>query len=101
MGFTGPARPSRPTILKFRKTHISVAVMCGWLTTISNLPGRRSPPWRHAGVIHMVGGGVRNHLLCQLTADACGLPVIAGPVEAAALGNALDPARGLGAAPGA
>ncbi|HEY2521807.1 MAG TPA: rhamnulokinase family protein [Streptosporangiaceae bacterium] len=55
---------------------------------------------RHADVIHMVGGGVRNELLCQLTADACGLPVIAGPVEAAALGNALVQARTMGAAPG-
>jgi rhamnulokinase len=54
---------------------------------------------RHADVIHMVGGGVRNDLLCQLTADACGLPVIAGPVEAAALGNALAQAQALGAAP--
>jgi rhamnulokinase len=51
---------------------------------------------RHVDVIHMVGGGVRNELLCQLTADACGLPVIAGPVEAAALGNALVQARALG-----
>jgi sugar (pentulose or hexulose) kinase len=55
---------------------------------------------RHADVIHMVGGGVRNDLLCQLTADACGLPVVAGPVEAAALGNALVQARALGAVPG-
>ena len=52
---------------------------------------------RPAEVVHVVGGGVRNDLLCQLTADACGVPVQAGPVEAAALGNALVQARTLGA----
>ena len=47
-------------------------------------------------VIHIVGGGSRNELLCQLTADACGVPVIAGPVEATALGNVLVQARAGG-----
>ena len=51
---------------------------------------------RDVEVVHLVGGGARNTLLCQLTADACGLPVLAGPVEAAALGNALVQGRGLG-----
>jgi len=51
-------------------------------------------------VVHLVGGGARNALLCQLTADACGLPVVAGPVEAAALGNALVQARAGGAISG-
>ena len=48
-------------------------------------------------VIHIVGGGANNALLCQLTSDACGLPVVAGPVEAAAIGNALVQAQALGA----
>jgi rhamnulokinase len=51
-------------------------------------------------VVHVVGGGSRNELLCQLTADATGLPVVAGPAEATALGNVLIQARALGAAPG-
>ena len=55
---------------------------------------------RDMDVVHIVGGGSRNALLCQLTADACELPVVAGPAEAAALGNVLMQARALGAAPG-
>jgi rhamnulokinase len=51
-------------------------------------------------VLHIVGGGSRNALLCQLTADACALPVVAGPVEAAAIGNVLVQARALGAVVG-
>ncbi len=47
-------------------------------------------------VVYVVGGGTRNALLCQLTADACGLPVVAGPTEAAALGNVLVQARAHG-----
>jgi rhamnulokinase len=51
---------------------------------------------REVRVVHLVGGGARNRLLCQLTADACGRTVVAGPVEATALGNVLVQARALG-----
>jgi rhamnulokinase len=55
---------------------------------------------RPVDVVHLVGGGARNTLLCQLTADACGLPVVAGPVEAAALGNVLVQVRAAGVVDG-
>jgi rhamnulokinase len=47
-------------------------------------------------VVHVVGGGSQSELLCQLTADACGLPVVAGPTEATALGNLVVQARAYG-----
>ena len=47
-------------------------------------------------VIHIVGGGSQNHLLNQLTADACQRPVLSGPVEATSVGNLLVQAKGAG-----
>jgi rhamnulokinase len=46
--------------------------------------------------IHVIGGGSRNEVLCQFTANTTGLPVIAGPVEATAIGNMLVQALALG-----
>ena len=51
-------------------------------------------------VLHIVGGGSHNALLCQGAADAAGLPVVAGPAEATALGNVLVQARAHGAVDG-
>jgi rhamnulokinase len=53
------------------------------LERIEQVEGRRFE------TVHVVGGGSRNHLLCQFTADAIGRPVLAGPAEATALGNLL------------
>jgi rhamnulokinase len=57
---------------------------------IETVTGSRPP------AIHVVGGGALNRLLCQWTADATGLPVIAGPVEAAEIGNLAVQALALG-----
>jgi rhamnulokinase len=54
----------------------------------------------HLDGIHLVGGGSRNALLCQRTADLAGVPVTAGPIEATALGNILVQARAHGATDG-
>lgn len=48
-------------------------------------------------IVHVVGGGSRNALLCQLTADVIGRPVLAGPAEATAVGNILVQLRAMGA----
>jgi rhamnulokinase len=51
---------------------------------------------RDVRTIHVIGGGAQNELLCQLTADVTGREVLAGPVEATALGNVLVQARASG-----
>ncbi|NJO83676.1 MAG: hypothetical protein HC828_13295 [Blastochloris sp.] len=51
---------------------------------------------RTVDAIHIVGGGSQNALLCQMTADATGRIVIAGPTEATALGNAIAQFIALG-----
>ncbi len=66
--------------LKYRCVIEWLAQVCGW----------------HIPAVHIVGGGVQNRWLCQATADATGRPVLAGPVEATAIGNLLVQAMGLG-----
>jgi rhamnulokinase len=51
---------------------------------------------RALGSVRVVGGGALNHFLCQMTSDACVRAVIAGPVEASALGSAMVQAMATG-----
>jgi rhamnulokinase len=60
------------------------------LGTLERILGRRLAP------LHVVGGGARNRLLCQLAADATGRTVVAGPVEATAAGNVAMQVMALG-----
>jgi len=72
---------------------ILVSLACKYrvvLRSLERVSGRR------VRCVHVIGGGARNALLCQLTADVLELPVLAGPVEATALGNVLVQARGAG-----
>ena len=51
---------------------------------------------RQISRIHVIGGGAQNAVLCQFTADATGLPVVVGPVEATAIGNIMVQALASG-----
>ncbi len=66
------------------------------LTYRKTLEGLESVLGRRLDVIHIVGGGCQNELLNQMTADACGRTVVAGPVEATAAGNILTQAMATG-----
>lgn len=60
------------------------------LETIARVTGRG------VDVLHIVGGGMRNRLLCQFAADALGIPVMAGPAEATSMGNLMMQMKGSG-----
>lgn len=84
-----PVPPNRGALL--RTIFESLALEYRWVAErLDELAGRRHP------VIHIIGGGAQNQFLNQLTANASGRSVVAGPVEATALGNALVQALALG-----
>lgn len=73
------------------------SLAAGFAAAVANaaeLSGRR------CSSVHLVGGGAQNRMLCQAIADHSGRKVVAGPVEATALGNVLVQARALGAVSG-
>ncbi len=70
----------------------SLALECAWrLEAMAELTGRKKSS------LYMVGGGIANKLLCQFTADACGMPVHAGADQCTAMGNGLCQALAIGA----
>jgi rhamnulokinase len=84
-----PVPGSRPALARCILDSLALAYAAA-LDDARRLSGRA------VRVVHIVGGGSRNELLCRLTADATGLPVLAGPVETTALGNVLVQARAHG-----
>ena len=90
---TGQPEPASPGAM-VRCCLESLALKYRWVVVaLEELTGRR------LDTIRIVGGGSQNTLLCQLTADACGRRVVAGPVEATALGNMVVQAVALGLLP--
>jgi len=85
----GAAVPASRAVFARSIVESIAAAFAVTVRTASTLSGRE------VDVIHLVGGGSLNALLCQATADRAGLPVLAGPVEATALGNVLVQWRAL------
>lgn len=91
---TGAVLPDRPAAVVRCILDSLAAAYARTLARTEELSGKQT------SVVHIVGGGSQNRLLCQLTADATGKRVVAGPVEATALGNVLVQARAAGAVNG-
>lgn len=109
--FFSPDNPEEMVLSFLRKTHQPVSINRGdiirgiieglafsYRESIEQLQELLN---RCVSVLHIVGGGVHNNLLCQLTADATEIEVIAGPIEAAAVGNIGIQAYAFGQVSGA
>ena len=83
----GPTSPAEFASVILHSLAKSYAVALAQLSELTGLSFDR---------LHVTGGGSQNQLLCQLTADYCQVEVIAGPVEATAIGNLLIQARAHG-----
>jgi rhamnulokinase len=87
---TGQIPPARPA--EFARS-VLLSLVCKYRLVLESL---EQVSGRSVEVIHIVGGGARNEVLCRLTADVLGVPVHAGPVEATAVGNILVQLRAVG-----
>ena len=82
-----PKTPGELVRCAYESLALKYRQVLGWLEELTG---------NHIEVIHVVGGGSKSDILNQFTADACQRPVIAGPVEATALGNLLVQVRSSG-----
>jgi sugar (pentulose or hexulose) kinase len=89
-------RQTNQTIPQTRGEYVRACLDGLALTYRRSLKGLEDVLGRRIDVIHIVGGGVQNGLLNQMTADACNRPVVAGPIEATAIGNILVQAMATG-----
>jgi rhamnulokinase len=87
---TGQSAPENPA--EFVRC-ILESLALKYRTTLEQL---RLLTGRKIAKVHIIGGGSQNRLLCQYAANAMGVPVIAGPIEATAIGNILMQAHALG-----
>jgi rhamnulokinase len=87
---TGQAEPEGPGALS---RCILESIALKHATTVDLL---REATGTEPAELHVVGGGARNELLCRWTAEATGLPVLAGPEEATLVGNLLVQAMAMG-----
>jgi rhamnulokinase len=87
---SGQTVPATPTEFTATILHSLAQSYSTNLLALSELTGLRFDK------LHVIGGGAQNELLCQLTADYCEISVVAGPVEATAIGNLLIQARAAG-----
>ena len=87
---TGQPAPADPGALT---RSILLSLACKYRWTLERL---EAVTGREVRRIHVIGGGARSRLLCRMTADLTGRELLAGPVEATALGNVLCQARGAG-----
>ncbi|WP_426977609.1 rhamnulokinase [Pseudarthrobacter sp. O4] len=94
VGNTGELLPAQPAAVV---RCILDSLAAGYARTLADAERLAD---RSIDVVHIVGGGSQNRLLCQLTADATGRRIVAGPVEATALGNVLVQARAAGTVTG-
>jgi rhamnulokinase len=85
-------QPAPPGVAETARS-IMVSLACKYRWVIERL---EAVSGRDVHCIHLIGGGARNTLLSQLTADICARQVLVGPVEATALGNVLVQARAAG-----